>query len=227
MNTPSKRYIFIDYENLKKIKIRQLEKVCDRIYILVNSINKSIPLKLVKKIQRLGSDVKWITAHTVGAKHVNFHIAFLMGKLHSKVDKDITFIVISNEESIDPMISCVNDYGRTCMRVTRDKPQNQEANASPEIDLASINADSDDHSFPFEEGDERASLKEKTIKETIRRLMNSDNPPTNLEKLKRYISRSNQEISRHLNIDEIIQEMINRKEIKVDKQTVSYTFLPA
>lgn len=222
-----KRYTFIDYENLKKIKLRSLEKLSERLYILVSNEHQSIPLKLVRKIQRLKSDVRWVIANTGTAGHVNFHIAFLMGKLHNKTDKKINFVVISNDNSIDAMINCVTDAGRICTRVTRTATKKGSNHAKDQVEMDSMNAKTDEKKFPFEDEDRTESLKDKTIKETIRRLMNSTNPPVNIEELKHYIERSNQEIARYLNINEIIDEMILRKEIRVINHQIIYNFLPA
>ncbi len=222
-----KRYTFIDYENLKKIKLRSLEKLSERLYILVNSEHQSIPLKLVRKIQRLKSDVRWIIANTGSANHVNFHIAFLMGKLHSKVDKKIAFVVISNESNIDAMINCVTDAGRLCTRVKRTATKSGNNHSKDQVKMENTSAKSDEKRFPFEDEDRTESLKDKTIKETIRRLMNSSQPPVNIAELKHYIERSNQEIARYLNISEIIEEMIQRKEIRVVNHQIIYNFLPA
>ncbi|MFT4664295.1 MAG: hypothetical protein ACI8YQ_001684 [Polaribacter sp.] len=222
-----KRYTFIDYENLKKIKLRSLEKLSERLYILVNSEHQSIPLKLVRKIQRLKSDVRWIIANTGSADHVNFHIAFLMGKLHSKVDKKIAFVVISNDNNIDAMINCVTDAGRLCTRVKRTGTKGASNHAKDQVKMEDMSAKSDEKQFPFEDVDRVESLKDKTIAETIRRLMNSSKPPVNIAELKHYIERSNQEIARYLNISEIIEEMIRRKEIRVVNHQIIYNFLPA
>jgi len=225
---PANRYTFIDYENLKKIKLRSLEKLSDRLYILVSSDRQSIPLKLVRKIQRLKSDVRWIIANTGGAGHVNFHIAFLMGKLHSKVDKKIAFVVISNDNSIDPMINCVIDAGRTCIRVKKTVVKTiNTKQVKGQVKHSKMNAKSDEKRFPFEDENGTESLKDKTIKETIRRLMNSNTPPANIDELKRYIERSNQEIAKYLNIGEIIEEMISRKEISLNDHQIVYNFLTA
>jgi len=54
------RYVFIDFDNLKKVKFKKLEKVCDKLFILIDVNEKSIPFSLVMNIQRLGKGVKWI-----------------------------------------------------------------------------------------------------------------------------------------------------------------------
>ena len=56
----NRRYIFIDFENLKKVKFRKLEKVCTRIFILIDAEEKNIPFSLVRQIQKIGKAVKWI-----------------------------------------------------------------------------------------------------------------------------------------------------------------------
>lgn len=219
------RYTFIDYESLKRIKLGSLERLSERLYIVVNSEHKFVPLKLVRKIQRLKCDVRWIIANTGGTANVNFHIAFLMGKLHAKIDKKIAFVVISNDNDIDPMITCVTDYGRTCTRVTRTVVKATGSEAKEVVVAPDISGKPDEPKFPFEEENGAESLKDKTIKETIRRLMNSDKHPVNITELKRYIARTNQEIARYLNIDEIIEEMIRRNEISIANYQVVYNFL--
>ncbi len=218
--SPTNRYIFIDFDNLKKIKVKQLETVCDKAYILVDHSQQSIPLKIVRKIQRFGSNVKWISANTEGANNIHYYIAFLMGKLHKKTNNIIEFVVISDEESIEPMIECINDFGRNCLRINTTKPENTPNSESDVI------PNNEKEQFPFEDEKERATLREKIIRETTRRLMNSDNPPTTTEELKQYISLSNQEFAGHINLDIIVEEMIRQEVITVIDQGVVYKFLP-
>ena len=54
------RYVFISYEDLKDIKFKKLEKVCDKIYILINEGIENLPFKLVQRTQKLGKNAKWI-----------------------------------------------------------------------------------------------------------------------------------------------------------------------
>jgi PIN domain len=223
------RYTFIDYENLKRINLKPLDKLSERLYIIIQSDHRTIPLKLVRKMQKLKCDVRWISANTAGVEQLSIALAFQVGKVHGKTPKSIPFVIISNDAGIDSLISCVAENGRMCTRVTRSVSGiNAQANTSnDQVAFPNINAQSDTKEFPFEDDNRTESLKEKTIKETIRRLVNSDKPPVNIDELKRYIARSNQEIASYLNIVEIIEEMISRKVISIDNHKVLYNFRPA
>jgi PIN domain len=224
-----KRYTFIDYENLKRINLKPLDKMSERLYIIIHSENRSIPVKLVRKTQKLKCNVRWISANTVGIEQLSIALAFQVGKVHGKTPKNIPFVIISNDAGIDLLIACVADDGRLCTRVTRSVTGTDgQANTSKDqVTFPEISAQSNVKEFPFEDDNRTESLKEKTIKETIRRLGNSDKPPVNIDELKRYIARSNQENANYLNISEIIEEMINRKVISIDNHKVSYNFRPA
>ncbi|MFK7809728.1 MAG: PIN domain-containing protein [Saprospiraceae bacterium] len=220
----NRRFTFIDYNNLRTVKLKSLDKLSERLYILVGTEHQSIPIKLVRKIQRMNCDVRWIIANNNDTEHVNFHIAFLMGKLHSKVDNKITFVVISNDDSIDSMITCVTDYGRHCTRVQRDT--SPLLNGKCQNGVLATEAKPDENRLPFELDNNTELLQNKTIKETIRRLVYSSNPPVTISDLKTYIRRSNQESARYLNLEDIIAEMIRRDEIQVENGKIIYNFLP-
>ena len=82
MSTHSRRFVFVDYENLKKIKFKKLEKVCQKIFVFVSATEDQVPLSLVLQMQRLGRNIKWIMVPDVPNKKVNYHIAFVMGKIY-------------------------------------------------------------------------------------------------------------------------------------------------
>jgi hypothetical protein len=44
MNTQTRRYLFIDYENLLQVKFKKLEKVASKIFIFVESTQETVPL---------------------------------------------------------------------------------------------------------------------------------------------------------------------------------------
>jgi predicted trehalose synthase len=223
------RYTFIDYENLKRIKLKPLDKLSERLYIIINSDHRTLPLKLVRKTQKLKCDVRWISANTGGSDQISLALAFQVGKVHSKTPKNISFAIISNDIEIDSLIACVADNGRLCTRVTRTTRVigTPAHTTKDQIAFAEISAQPDAKEFPFEDDNRTESLKEKTINETIRRLTTTDKPPVNIEELKRYIARSNQENSKHLNIGEIIEELVIRKVISIENQKVLYNFRTA
>lgn len=121
MNTQNRRFIFIDFENLRKVKFKKLEKVATKIFIFINAEVDTIPAYLVYQIQKLGKDVKWVTVENPNNNRMNYHIAFLMGKLHQKLHSDVEFAVLSNDKDFDPLVGFINSQNRSCIRVKRKK----------------------------------------------------------------------------------------------------------
>ena len=123
MNTQTRRYVFIDYENLLQIKFKKLEKVASKIFVFVDAKQETVPLSLARQAQRSGKNLRWIVAGSAGNSRLNLHIAFVMGKLHQKLQSDVEFAVISNDPEFDPLVSFINDSGRNCIRVKRKKDE--------------------------------------------------------------------------------------------------------
>ena len=123
MKKSTRRYLFLDFEDLKDIKFRKIEKVCDRIFVFIRKEEKQIPVGLVQKMQRFGRNAKWVVIDGLDImQNMNYHISFLMGKLHERIDTEIEFAVLSNDENFDPLINYINTKGgRSCLRVKGKK----------------------------------------------------------------------------------------------------------
>jgi len=119
MKKSTRRYLFLDFEDLKDIKFRKIEKVCDRIFVFIRKEEKQIPVGLVQKMQRFGRNAKWVVIDGLDImQNMNYHISFLMGKLHERIDTEIEFAILSNDEDFDPLITYINTKGgRSCLRV--------------------------------------------------------------------------------------------------------------
>ena len=119
--TTHNRYVFVDFRVLKQVKFKKLEKVCDRIFVFINSEEKNVPFPLVRQMQRFGKDAKWLAIDCPPKTDFKFHITFVMGRMHNKVSKDIEFAILSNDKEIDPLIDYINKSGRGCLRVRNKK----------------------------------------------------------------------------------------------------------
>lgn len=115
------RIIFIHINDLQKIRFNKLEQVCDKVYVFVNKDEKSIPLYLVQQLQHLGESVIWVAVNGKSDVVIGNFISFYMGRLHDQVDKDIEFAIISENTQLDYLIQYINEKGRGCIRVTRNK----------------------------------------------------------------------------------------------------------
>jgi hypothetical protein len=121
MHSHSKiRYVFISYEDLKEIKFKKLEKICDKIFILINEGINDLPFSLVQKIQKLGKNAKWIQISNM-EDALGLSMAFLMGQMHEKINNDIEFAILSNDKQYDSIVSYLNSVGRDCIRVKNKK----------------------------------------------------------------------------------------------------------
>jgi len=125
MNTPNQRYVFTNFENLKKVKFKKLEKIADKLFIIIGSKEESIPSQLVFQMQKLGKNVKWVKVENIRGGDLNYCIAFLMGKLHQKINLDVEFGVLSNKRSFDSLINFINKSGRYCLRIKRKRTKKE------------------------------------------------------------------------------------------------------
>jgi transcriptional regulator NrdR family protein len=224
----NRRYVFIDFENLQKVKFRKLEKVCSRIFILIDAEEKSIPFPLVRQIQKLGKAVKWITVENPSQDSLNFHICYLMGTLHQKVSKKIEFAVLSNDHAFDSLVNSINKSGRNCLRVKSRKTTAETLSPKKKeiIKAEGVKgkmSDSYSNSFLVEPSIDNQLLNE-TANETIQRLIRSGKRPEEVEMLRNYILLHNQELTKHGKVDVVIDQLRQNKKIAIHKGAVTYNF---
>lgn len=246
-----RRYVFLDFETLKQIKFKKLEKVCDKVFVFVGADMENVPFSLVKDIQRMGSDVKWVEVSGIAPHDLNYHICFLMGKLHEKINSDVEFAILSNDNAFDPLVNFINSTGRSCIRVRQQGMEKEEATPMPKSVESQINreyierpkvshlepqveetvelisrlyGERSSEASTVGEGVSDPALIDETAKETVRRLIRSGNRPADLGLLKNYILLHNQELSVHGNVEKIIKRLEETNEIKLNLEQVIYNF---
>lgn len=232
-----KRYIFIDFDNLKKIKFKKLEKVCDKVFIFIERNQDQIPFQLVKQIQKLGKDARWIEIDAINQKDIQFHICFYMGQMHNKFDKSTEFAVLSNDKAFDNLIAFINTDGRSCLRV-KSKPEKEDLehmdydefmSESQPLEVTSSTHEQstitdDNNTQQAIDGEISESMIAETAKMTINRLVQSGNRPADLGMLRHYIMLHHQEIAVKGGVDQIIRKLEESEEIKVEGDEVTYNF---
>jgi len=124
-NEDYSRFIFIGFEDLKKIKFDKLEQVCDKVFVFINKDEKAIPFSLVQRLQKLGDSVQWVPVigetDEATCQFLNFHL----GLMHEQLEEDIEFAVVSEDASFDNIIGHLNELGRNAVRVTGNKEQSE------------------------------------------------------------------------------------------------------
>ncbi|MDZ7879081.1 MAG: PIN domain-containing protein [Saprospiraceae bacterium] len=247
MNTNIRRYVFIDFETLQHIKFKKLEKVCDKIFVFVDSATETIPFPLVRDMQKMGSAVKWVEVSAASPNDLNFHICFLMGKLHEKISNDIEFAILSNDSAFDPLVQFINSTGRNCLRIrpttttaepsikpdstVGEKPlriELQKSEAETKVNIEELSKSLfDDLTLELTNGvavSDNHSLIDETARETIERLMRSGNRPHSVAMLRSYILLHNQELSQHGNVDKIIKALQAKESILINNGDIQYHF---
>ena len=218
----SRRYIFIDFENLKKVKFKKLEKVCDKVFIMINADEDQIPFDLVVQMQRLGRGVKWIPVHETEEMDMNYLLCFLMGQLHNKARKDVEFAILSNDPYFDALVNFINADGRSCLRVKRKRTQ-EEKESRFEDDTHTGHPDETPKPFLPEVILDQSTI-DTIARNTIGRLRRSGTRPTGLQMLRNFILLNNQELIDPGNVDKVIQRMQQMENISLAKSEVIYNF---
>ena len=239
MTTQIRRYLFLDFDTLRQIRFKKLEKVCDKVFVFIGSDMETIPFSLVKDMQRMGANVKWIEVGGASPHDLNYHICFLMGKLHEKISAEVEFAILSNDLAFDPLVNFINSTGRSCLRVRQQgmeqvPPQYEEPSISKievktakPLDLGSRlygERSSEAAAANSGEGISDPVIVEETAKETVRRLIRSGNRPADLSLLTNYILLHNQELSLHGNLEKIIKRLEETNEIRLNNEQVIYNF---
>lgn len=135
MSSQKLRYVFTDYKNIGSIKLKKLEKLCSKLFILIDASEKYIPLSLVRNVQRFGKTAKWIPIQE-SDETLDFHIIYMMGKMHDKIDKEIEFAILSENEELNGIIRYINHGGRRCMRIRIIEGKTAAFNPKPKVTKA-------------------------------------------------------------------------------------------
>ncbi len=240
MNTPVRRYIFVDFDTLTRIKFKKIEKICDKVFVFIPEEVTMIPFALVKDMQKMGNQVKWVSLSTedlVHADDLNYHICFFMGKLHEKIAGDIEFAVLSNDVSLDPLVRFINGSGRNCIRVKpniaqENAPNDSKQASNKETEMEQEEEDEEEVVLPMPKtitenktnGLVIGNLIDDTARETIRRLIRSATRPMEVEDLKKYILLNHQEIGMNGNLEKIIRRLESSGDIVLKETAVVYNF---
>lgn len=235
--TRRRRYIFLDYEVLTLISVKKLQKLATKLFVFIDvSKHKSIPIDFVKKVQPLGNSMKWVIASSEDyAGHLNYQLAFVMGRLHQKVGFDVEFFILSDDPEFDALVGFINATRRKCRRITRYPDEGQSNSEKYPYDVEQhdeIDRVSGDTPFSFmQNSDEELQdvmvddqIIERSRADTVKRLIVANDRPKHISELREFINLHNQEGSIGDHVDRIIQRMKKKNEIEIKKGMVIYNF---
>lgn len=106
-------WAFIDYENISTLEGIEFSKL-SKIYVFIGAKQNKINLGN-EKINLL-TEIHLLKLKTTSPDNLDFHISYYLGKFDALADKNIEFIVVSNDTGFDPLIKHLKDNGRICNR---------------------------------------------------------------------------------------------------------------
>jgi len=108
-----RKTIYVDFENVPKVEIRETSDT--RILIFIGQSQKRLSTNIVRAIQPLGKNVEWIQINGSGKNALDFHIAYYLA-MH-KAQPDLEHYIISKDAGFDPLIAHANGLGQKVRRV--------------------------------------------------------------------------------------------------------------
>ena len=112
-----KRYILIDFENIQKIDLDLIDTTDTEVVIFVGRSQNKIPFSLVEKAQSMGSKIQWLKIAGDGKNNLDFHIAYVMGKLSERGGQGTEMVILSRDAGYDPLIQYIKSSGIKARRI--------------------------------------------------------------------------------------------------------------
>ncbi len=114
------RYLLVDFENVPTTDLETFLPGTKAL-VFVGQQQSKLPTELVKRTQKLGESLEWITITGQGKNALDFHIAYYLGKLQAAAEPGAEFIIFSKDTGFDPLVKHITDSGSLCKRVTNTR----------------------------------------------------------------------------------------------------------
>ena len=102
----SAKLLLVDFENVQPADLSQLDDGF-HVIVFVGANQKSIPIELVKNLQKLGNRVDWQKVDGNGSNALDFFIACQLGRVLEKSPQFQCF-VLSKDKGFDPLLRHLN-----------------------------------------------------------------------------------------------------------------------
>ncbi len=112
-----KRFILIDFENTQKVDIDLINTEDTEVTVFIGKSQNRIPFTLVQRLQSLGERVRWLKIAGDGKNNLDFHIAYELGRLREKYQRDLSLVVLSKDNGYDSLIRYIAESGIPARRI--------------------------------------------------------------------------------------------------------------
>ncbi len=111
----TQKLLLVDYENVQQVDFSRL--VGDfSVVVFVGSSQKSLPVELVAKAQKLGDRVTWQQVDGNGSNALDFYIACHLGRV-LETTPHVECVVLSKDKGFDPLLRHLNAKGLKSRRI--------------------------------------------------------------------------------------------------------------
>jgi hypothetical protein len=126
----TQKLLLVDFEKVQQVDLARLDDSF-QIIIFVGAAQKSIPIELVTKAQKLGSRIEWQRVDATGSNALDFFIACQLGRVLER-SPQLQCIVLSKDKGFDPLLRHLNKTGLQCKRLNSLLELDPKAAAQPE-----------------------------------------------------------------------------------------------
>jgi len=103
-------YIYVDFENVQETDLDRIADKPVKVRLILGERHKSLPVRLVKLIQRFSEQVRLVETGLNGKNALDFVLAYEIG-VESEKDPHGYFHVLSRDKGFDALISHLKDKG--------------------------------------------------------------------------------------------------------------------
>ena len=111
----TKKLLLVDFENVQQVDLSKLDGSF-HIVIFIGINQKTLPITLVIKNQKLGNRLEWKQVEGNGKNALDFYIAYELGKIFEK-EPQSECIILSKDKGFNPLINSLKKKGRNCKRI--------------------------------------------------------------------------------------------------------------
>jgi hypothetical protein len=111
----TQKLLLVDYENVQQIDFSRLDGDFN-VIVFVGASQKTLPVGLVSKAQKLGSRVTWQQVDGNGGNALDFYIACHLGRV-LETTPDVECVVLSKDKGFDPLLRHLHAKGLKCRRI--------------------------------------------------------------------------------------------------------------
>ncbi len=112
-----KTILLIDFENVQQIPLQEIDPASTEVRLYVGKSQNRVPFELASAAQRFGEAFSWHKIAGEGKNNLDFHIAFELGHLSARPERDSEYVILSKDAGYDHLLEFARGKGIRCRRI--------------------------------------------------------------------------------------------------------------